>query len=287
MDDLKQQCVNKIDKVIYINLRKRTDRDEHMKQITSIFGDKVERFEAIEYDPGFVGCSMSHLKVMEMAIKSDWKNLLVLEDDVLWNNNETAFKRFLSLVSQPYDAILLGGYKINCSRNFKLKSADGTHAYLVNHSHFTSLYNHFKEGLELFMSTAPKYDNGYYFIDQYWTKQIKQSNWFVVLPSIFYQKNDYSDITQNTRHIESWGYFTDVKPFDSNIIKKAEWGFGVNTIDVTDSIKDLYFPTFTPCHKLFNIDPSPGDTKILIIEYYDGSIQIGKEHTQMELRERF
>ena len=40
---------NFIDKVVYINLERSTERNEHMKEFVKPFGDKVIRFNANRY----------------------------------------------------------------------------------------------------------------------------------------------------------------------------------------------------------------------------------------------
>ena len=67
-----------IEHVVYINLDHRTDRRQHMEKEVSIFpSERVTRFSAIKHDYGAIGCTRSHIAVLEMAISSDWKNVLI------------------------------------------------------------------------------------------------------------------------------------------------------------------------------------------------------------------
>ena len=59
----------KISNVLYINLNKRKDRLEHVKKELLKIGITGERFPAIKLTNGRLGCSMSHLKCIEMAKK--------------------------------------------------------------------------------------------------------------------------------------------------------------------------------------------------------------------------
>ena len=56
-----------IDKIIYINLNKRTDRRIQIEAELNDYDLKYERFEAIE-TPGFgiLGCGLSHLQVLHL-----------------------------------------------------------------------------------------------------------------------------------------------------------------------------------------------------------------------------
>ena len=74
---------NCIDKIVYINLKKREDRKEKITKELDDYGLAYERFEAIE-TPGFgiLGCGLSHLQVLENAKADETiKTLLILEDD--------------------------------------------------------------------------------------------------------------------------------------------------------------------------------------------------------------
>ena len=42
----------------------------------------AERFNAIKLPNGALGCSMSHLKCLEMAKAAGWPHLLIVEDDI-------------------------------------------------------------------------------------------------------------------------------------------------------------------------------------------------------------
>lgn len=180
-----------VDKVIYINLDKRPDRNEHMKKMTSTFGDKVIRFSAIE-GPGYFGCTQSHIGVLELAVKNNWKNVLVMEDDAEWNDFESNYKRLETLASNTYDVILLGGVAVYKHYNDKLISAQTATAYLVNSHYYSKLIETFKEGLTLLKETG---NDNLYANDQYWKKYQNIDNWFIVShPCMVYQRPDYSNI---------------------------------------------------------------------------------------------
>ena len=50
----------------YINLDHRTDRKEHItEQLATLALTTCERFKAIKMENGAVGCSMSHLKILD------------------------------------------------------------------------------------------------------------------------------------------------------------------------------------------------------------------------------
>jgi glycosyl transferase family 25 len=182
-----------LDKVIYINLDKRKDRNERMIEMTKTFGDKVIRFSAIEDSPGYLGCSQSHIKVLEMVIENNWGNVLIMEDDVEWNKFERNYTRLDFLARMfPYDVILLGGVCVYKHPNDRLISSQTACGYLVNKTYCSRLLENFKEGYNLLKQT-----NNYvlYALDQYWKNLQKTDNWYILAdPCMIYQKPDYSDI---------------------------------------------------------------------------------------------
>lgn len=182
-----------IDKVVYINLEKRPDRNIRMKEMLKSFGDKVLRFNAIEDSPGYLGCSQSHIAVLEMAIANNWKNVLIFEDDVEWNKFERNYLRLEFLATKyPYDVILLGGVCVYKHPNDRLISSQTASGYLVSSNYYRKLLENFKEGYDLLKSTD---HHILYALDQYWKNLQAKDTWYIIAePCMIYQKADYSDI---------------------------------------------------------------------------------------------
>lgn len=181
-----------IEKVVYINLERRTDRREHMEKMTSVFGDKVIRFSAIEHTPGNIGCSMSHIAVLKMALDQEWKNVLILEDDAMWNKFDIGYPILKKLAAEPYDVILLGGGTTSFYPDtYKLVSSQTSTAYLLNNHYIPILLENFETGLKKLLDTNVKY---LYSLDMYWKRLQARDNWFIVSPSLMYQTPSYSDI---------------------------------------------------------------------------------------------
>jgi len=247
-----------IDKVVYINLARRTDRKEKMDEFIKPFGDKVIRFEAIEKIPGWLGCSLSHIEVLKLAIKNQWKNVLILEDDCEWNHTTYGYDSLTKLIKNPYDVILLGGSwsQVDIDTS-KLKYSQGTSSYLVNSNYYKTLLDNFEEGAAMFQS-----DGHYkYTIDRYWNTLIKSDNWFLIVPNLIYQRPDFSD------NVQEFMNYTDCFMINISEItntKRAVWGTRKRMVNVIDTIKSL------PTNKLLRLeytlfpeDPDPGKTKSL------------------------
>jgi glycosyl transferase family 25 len=184
---------NFIDKVIYINLKERLDRKESITKELSCFPEnKIIRFDAIKASPGYIGCSKSHIAALEMAIQYNWKNVLIVEDDMVWKNFDKGYNTLKNLVNEPYDVILLGAPNPQHNKNtLKLINGQTCTAYLVSNHYFKTLLDNFKEGLNYLITTNIYSD---YAIDQYWKKLQTIHNWYVIEPALSIQKESYSDI---------------------------------------------------------------------------------------------
>ena len=85
-----------IDKIIYINLKKREDKQQFIVNELNTYGLTYERFEAIDYiQQGNVGCSLSHLAVLKLAKERGYKNILILEDDFKFKLSKEDFENTL------------------------------------------------------------------------------------------------------------------------------------------------------------------------------------------------
>ena len=73
--------MEKIAKIVYINLERRQDRREEIEQELVQYGLSGERFNAISHELGLAGCNLSHIQVLKDAEEANLENLLVLEDD--------------------------------------------------------------------------------------------------------------------------------------------------------------------------------------------------------------
>ena len=209
--------MDKIEKVIYINLAHRTDRRAQIENQLSVFpSEKVIRFDAI-YEPerGHLGCSKSHIAVLEMAIREGWKNYLVVEDDMIWDKFDSGSKILSNLFDKNPDVIVLGGTFIN-KNDYRLNKCCCTTAYLVFNHYYETLLSNFSEGLSLLEANYKH--NTMYAIDQYWNKLQEKDNWYVVYPIICLQRAGFSDINKRIERLKTADY-TSVKKTISDILK--------------------------------------------------------------------
>lgn len=194
-----------IDKVLYINLEYRTDRKEQIEsELQKYFpSEKIQRFNAIKHQHGGIGCTQSHIAILEMAIQNNWSNYLVVEDDAIWSNFDKGYEKLQQLIQKSYDVIMLGSVYAKYDANFKVFSAQTGTSYIVQQKYYSVLLQNFKEGLSGFLSTG-NYPT--YALDQYWKRIQPRDNWYCIIPSLMIQRPGYSDIEKAV--IDNGRYFS-------------------------------------------------------------------------------
>jgi hypothetical protein len=189
------RSMDAIEHIVYINLDERPDRRALIEKELDIFPPKkVQRFKAIKNVQGAIGCTFSHIRVLQMAMENGWPNYLVVEDDFMWKNLETSVPILRQLLANPYDVILLGGTAIQYYKEtLRLHSGQTTTAYIVSAGYYETLMANFKEGLAGLLRTGSK---NLFAIDMYWKRLQPGARWFVVAPGLCTQRPDRSDIEE-------------------------------------------------------------------------------------------
>jgi glycosyl transferase family 25 len=157
---------------------------------------------------GAIGCSMSHLKILQMAQINKWDHVLIMEDDIKFLDPElfkTKFTKFMELHGNNWDVILLGGNNMPPYENIdetciKVTRCQTTTGYLVNGHFILPLLTNIKMGL----SNLLKYPENHHIfaIDKFWFILQKMNRWFLIIPPTVVQINDYSDIEKRITNYE-------------------------------------------------------------------------------------
>lgn len=214
-------CIEDIKHIFYINLDHRVDRKEHVeKQLVNVGLNGFQRFNAIRMENGAVGCSMSHLKLLQTALKKDYEHILILEDDITFLDPElfkvqlnTFFKEHSKKEQQnsSWDVILFAGnnmppYQKIDDTCIKVTRCQTTTGYLVNGHYIEKLMNNVKMGLTNLLNDPAKHAQ--YAIDKFWFALQETDNWFLITPLTVVQREDYSDIEKKV--INYQGIMTDL-----------------------------------------------------------------------------
>lgn len=201
-----------IDKIVYINLDKRTDRRGEIEGELNRYGLEYERFTAIEHQEGIVGCGYSHLRVLEMAKQRGLKNVLIFEDDFTFLVNKIEFENqlrlFFETFGDDYNVYMLAynlcqsgpleGIESRCCLDLtqlaslvgRVIEAQTASGYLVNANYFDTLIDLYRKNIPLLEQTGKHW---IYANDQIWKPLQKRDKWYYPTTRIGMQRDGYSD----------------------------------------------------------------------------------------------
>ena len=159
------------DKIFYINLDDRPERDLHIQKELNKYGIVAERFSAIqltpeqneilkkegctfknderpEYSRFAKSCALSHIHIILKSKLMGYKNVLILEDDVTFKDDllDGLTKSLNDLKKQPkWDMFYLGcnpfSYKKAADNLGICFGAYAAHAYAVNNHFYDTILN--------------------------------------------------------------------------------------------------------------------------------------------------
>jgi GR25 family glycosyltransferase involved in LPS biosynthesis len=185
---------------LYINLDHRTDRLISVKNELKTIGiEHAERFSAIKMPMGNVGCTISHIKCLELAKQNDWPFVFICEDDIHFTNPQMftdSLNKFINF-NTHWDVLVLGGnncppfYPVNdfCIRVHNVQTTTG---YIVRNNYYDTLIDNYKYGLQSLLREPEK--KNIFSIDIHWKILQKRDLWYLLIPLTIIQNYDYSDI---------------------------------------------------------------------------------------------
>jgi GR25 family glycosyltransferase involved in LPS biosynthesis len=188
--------------VVYINLDHRTDRLEHVKgELAKIGVQNPVRFSAIKTAAGNVGCTISHIRCLELAKRNDWPFVFICEDDITFTQPQLLLDSLTKMIQSgiEWDVLVIGGNNCPpftettefCARVMNVQTTTG---YIVKKEYYNILYDNFKVGLGKLIREPDK--KKLYSIDIYWKQLQQMDRWYMLLPLTVIQYYDYSDIEQ-------------------------------------------------------------------------------------------
>ena len=202
------KCLDDIKNAFYINLEHRTDRKKHVENELNNIGINPTRFNAIKMTNGAIGCSMSHLKILEDAKKNQLDHILIVEDDITFLNPslfKTQINKFFELHNNKWDVILFAGnnmppFEIIDDTCVKVTRCQTTTGYLVNGHYINVLISNIKMGLTHLINSPTEAVK--YAIDKFWFVLQNNSRWYLITPLTVVQREDYSDIEKRVTNYQ-------------------------------------------------------------------------------------
>jgi GR25 family glycosyltransferase involved in LPS biosynthesis len=192
--------MEQIARMVYINLDRRTDRKEAIEEEFRRMELTVERFPAIEKNPGMLGCHLSHIAVLKKARDLGVPNILIFEDDFQFvEEKDVVYSQLKQFFEQKidYDVLFLA-YNIFesslvnelVSRTTNAQTAAG---YLVNHRFYNTLIENLETAYPLLEKTNAHW---MYLNDQCWKTLQKTHTFLFFNIRLGRQRPSYSDLSQ-------------------------------------------------------------------------------------------
>jgi len=194
---------------LFINLEHRTDRLEHVRSELKKIGVEGERVNAVKSKIGAIGCTLSHIRSLELAKQRGYEYVFICEDDITFLQPELLLanlNKFYEDETRMWDMIIIGGnnvppyQKINdyCVRVFYCQTTTG---YIIRSSYYDTLLKNFKESASLLMKNPTPEGKKLYSLDMYWKRLQMQDFWYMIIPPTVTQYENYSDIEErNTNY---------------------------------------------------------------------------------------
>lgn len=188
-----------LEHTLFINLEERTDRLQHVLGEFQKLGVQPQRYNANKAASGAVGCTISHIKCLEMAKQNGWKSVFVCEDDITFLEHETFLKNLTKFHEYDcdWDVVIVGGnnappYRKATEFCIQVHNCQTTTGYIVKDHYYDTLIQNFKESLRgLLKNPENKQEHA---IDMYWKRLQGRDRWYMIIPPTVIQCAGYSDI---------------------------------------------------------------------------------------------
>lgn len=198
-----------LEHTLFINLNHRTDRLEHINAEFEKMGIKAERVEGVQPKSPAIGCTMSHIKCLELAKTRGYEQVFICEDDITFTNPDLfkeQIEKFAENDNINWDVLIISGNnRPPCQKLYEYAArvfyCQTTTGYVVKKEYYDTMLANFKEGLlHLIKNPTNKFD---YAIDKYWQKLQMQDYWYIITPLSVIQYDNYSDIeNKDTKYSE-------------------------------------------------------------------------------------
>jgi GR25 family glycosyltransferase involved in LPS biosynthesis len=184
---------------LVINLESRPDRLQNVLCELQKLGVDAQRYNANKTANGAIGCTISHIKCLEIAKQNDWKHVFICEDDITFLDPALFVKNLTKFYESDYDwdVVIAGGnnalpYRKASDFCIQVHNCQTTTGYIVQNHYYDVLIQNFKDGLKnLLKNPESKSENA---IDMYWKRLQNRDRWYMIIPPTVIQCAGYSDI---------------------------------------------------------------------------------------------
>jgi hypothetical protein len=190
---------------LFINLEHRKDRLQHATKEFNKMSILAKRFNAVRTKVGAVGCTMSHIKCLEIAKQKDYPHVFICEDDITFLNPDVLKNSIAQFhnANLEWDVLLIGGNNVPPYDKIgdfciKVSNCQTTTGYIVKKHYYDVLISNFRESVFQLMKDPTMH--GMYALDMYWKQLQRNDKWYMLTPFTVVQCDSYSDIEE--RHVD-------------------------------------------------------------------------------------
>lgn len=203
---------------LFINLEHRTDRLESVNKELAKLGITGERFNAIKTRVGAIGCTLSHIKCLEIAKERGYEYVFICEDDICFLQPEVlkhSIQQFYENTTIEWDVLLIGGnnvppYEKTTDYCIRVSNCQTTTGYIAKKSYYDTLITNFRDSVSNLIREPGNARQ--YALDIYWKRLQHVHRWYMLYPFTVVQLDGYSDI--ENRLVDYRGLMLDVdKPW--------------------------------------------------------------------------
>jgi GR25 family glycosyltransferase involved in LPS biosynthesis len=193
--------MNLFENTLYINLEHRQDRRDHVAAEFAKMGITAERVNAMRTKIGAIGCTLSHIRCLEIAKERGFEQVFICEDDITFLNPDVLKSNLQSFaedpISQTWDVLIIGGnnvppYEQLAEYVARVYYCQTTTGYVVKKHYYDVLLGNFRESVYQLMRNPGH--GQIYALDMYWKRLQKEGRWFMITPPTVTQCEGYSDI---------------------------------------------------------------------------------------------
>ena len=85
-----------------------SENNRAIKNSQILIGDKIGSSAALNQN-NLKACSLEHYSIISNFAKSDYENILILQDDIIFDENFPGFNAYLNELPEDYDVLYLSG----------------------------------------------------------------------------------------------------------------------------------------------------------------------------------
>lgn len=186
---------------LFINLTERTDRyHEVMDEFNRCGFEEVERYSANKTANGAIGCTLSHIGCLTLAMERELPYVFICEDDIQFLYPDTIVSTISKQIQKEnWDVIIVSGNNAppfkrdpNDTNWMQVYNCQTTTGYIVAKHYYKTLLANFKSGLKQLLANPTM--GRMFAIDIFWKQLQATDKWYMLTPVMAVQRPSFSNV---------------------------------------------------------------------------------------------